>query len=414
MKILGLSFREFATFSMIIATAMAALPGPLKNSFILLAIFFSVITILDKSQVKKSTIGWMIWLLIFPVCMFFVYGYQYGGDTAIFFCYLGIAVNILIGINSNDNITEITLKLIILFVIIEAMGVFFQWIAPEFYFDNLSKYLPQLFETLYFRYKKYGYMSGFTTEVSFVAGFLCIGVFLLFFKLLISKKNNRKLTIFLLIIVVAALILTKKRAHLVFCIVSCFFTYYFTDNSKRKSKWMFNVLRITLILIILFFIIYYFYGGSNSAVGRIVDSIGGLFNGEDITSSRTDFNKYTIAMWFEKPLLGYGWGTYRVIGLSELGLHCNAHNVYLQLLAETGIVGFFSFVILALFSLKRGVLAVKKIDITDNQKLGVCIGLSYQMFFLLYCFTGNCLYEANFYLPYFISIMYAESVLSQK
>ena len=393
---------------------MATLPGPLKNGFILLSIIFSIITILDVPQVNKSAIGWMIWLLVFPVSSFFICGYQYGGDTTIFFGYLGIAITIIIDINSNDSITERTLKLIFLFVIIEVVGIFFQWIAPEFYFDNLSKYFPQLFETLYFRYKKYGYMSGFTTEVSFVAGFLCIGVFLLFFKLLISKKNNRKLTIFLLIIVVAALILTKKRAHLVFCIVSCFFTYYFTDNSKRKSKWMFNVLRITLILIILFFIIYYFYGGSNSAVGRIVDSIVGLFNGEDITSSRSDFNKYTIAMWLEKPVLGYGWGTYRVIGLSELGLHGNAHNVYLQLLAETGIVGFLSFVILALFSLKRGVLAVKRTDITDNQKLGVCIGLSYQIFFLLYCFTGNCLYEANFYLPYFISIMYAESILSPK
>ena len=395
----------------ILAMVFATIPGSVKNFFLLLGIVVVLINGVRKNKYSDLLVGWGIWLIVYPITYFLLSGYRYGNKITEMLPYIAIlfAMCMETRYGSSDFQTEI--KLLKVIACFECVGIAFEKMFPELYFNFIRTSFPIMYDTLSFRYNKYGYMSGFTTEVSFVAGLLVLSVQIFLFSYLYSEKKNKSMNAILLALSFVALALTTKRSHLIFGIVGCFVTLYFLDNSVHKSKWVWNVLKCLFAGIIAVVIIYQFYGGTESIVGRLVTTAFNVVNGAEIDTARSAFNTQTILMWLRKPIFGYGWGTYIHIGLSALGLHANGHNVYLQLLAETGIFGFISFVALALFSLKKATDIVKRVDGDTNKKILICTGLSYQVFFLLYCFTGNCLYESNFYLPYFLSIILNEWII---
>ena len=83
----------------------------------------------------------------------------------------------------------------------------------------------------------------------------------------------------------------------------------------------------------------------------------------------------------------------------------SAHDVYLQLLAETGIIGLVLFLVPAVSTLvvamRRSVAHRGEKPYEDSFCLWACVGA--QIFFLVYCFSGNPLYDPQCYIPYFMS-----------
>jgi len=102
--------------------------------------------------------------------------------------------------------------------------------------------------------------------------------------------------------------------------------------------------------------------------------------------SRNEWNS-RIGYYWEKgrvlmkkyPWLGVGIGNYRE-GLKKYGvkmdkyLKMHLHNLYLQILVETGIIGLISFIILILYHL-RILVQIKKININSIETLGIGCGL---------------------------------------
>ena len=94
----------------------------------------------------------------------------------------------------------------------------------------------------------------------------------------------------------------------------------------------------------------------------------------------------------------------------------NAHNVYLQLLCETGILGFLIFMSGAIELFVRTLKLLKK-NIRDSFSIGskgtIFFVLTMQIFFWLYSLTGNCLYDTMFGF-YSVSIGFVLGYLVQK
>ena len=95
--------------------------------------------------------------------------------------------------------------------------------------------------------------------------------------------------------------------------------------------------------------------------------------------------------------LGCGWK--QMVKLLE---H-DVHNIYIQLLAETGLVGFSFYIILFISGLNMAVKLVKEISRTEvinvQERKLLIFAAYYMFFFVLYGFTGNPLYdEQPFYL----------------
>lgn len=86
-----------------------------------------------------------------------------------------------------------------------------------------------------------------------------------------------------------------------------------------------------------------------------------LMNSQHVSQSfaqRVEFDRVAIAMWSEKPLTGWGLGGYQhtfprfTRQFDEQPLY--AHNVYLQVLAETGIIGGLAWLAIVIFIGRAG------------------------------------------------------------
>ena len=119
--------------------------------------------------------------------------------------------------------------------------------------------------------------------------------------------------------------------------------------------------------------------------------------------SRMPMIDLAVAIFVNHPIFGSGWGSYKYYYQSQIVYrerdYMNAHNIYLQMLAETGIVG--TIFILALFVFMF-IIATK--NIRQNKEKDSYIGA----FLLMHCYTmlegmvGNSIYDFQQLLPYLI------------
>ena len=135
---------------------------------------------------------------------------------------------------------------------------------------------------------------------------------------------------------------------------------------------------------------------------------------DDTGNGRTFLYDLAWHLFYCHPIFGAGWGSYsKYVATTSLGAMyrdlgfsaMSAHNVYLQLLAETGVVGLLLFVVPALIavtsSMRRSNCCLESFVYGDSFCLWACLGV--QVFFLVYCFSGNPLYDPQCYITYFTS-----------
>jgi len=112
---------------------------------------------------------------------------------------------------------------------------------------------------------------------------------------------------------------------------------------KSKGKRVRAVLFALALAVVAFFLIMnvpFFY----SIIGWRVESFFSLYTGEGQVDGSTIYRQKLIAAafdtWQEYPLLGCGIDCFRIFGEIATGKDYYAHNNYLELLADLGVVGF--------------------------------------------------------------------------
>lgn len=250
-----------------------------------------------------------------------------------------------------------------------------------------------------------GYRAGIANHYSqngtyVTAVFIALAVMMFFEK---NKKKRKQLFVLTLASFVA-LLLTGKRGHFLFSIMALFGMYFITSKGKIIPK-VFKTGFIAVFALTVFYLL-----------GQFVPVIGNLL--ERFSTAGSDPESMTrFAMWnlcFEKfkehPIFGIGWAQfpqqyYKYLYLpwyDEKYKFLNAHNVYLQILCETGIVGLLLFVMIVSFNLFT-VIKTYRISqsfdafLPDGYKQTLAVSMTLQMFFLAYCLTGNGLYDYSFY-----------------
>lgn len=252
-----------------------------------------------------------------------------------------------------------------------------------------------------------GYVAGFTNQVANTAYYIVIAIGITVYAG-INTKRSGKILLFLLFF---ALILTGKRGHLLFCLIAMFATYFFSDQNHMKLRTWIKFLGVCAGGLIAVSVLYY----SKTSIGiRIVETINAIIQGKDISSSRNTINLLSLNLIRENWLNGIGWGRFKYeyqnyfMGLSNgtWNQTFDAHNIYLQLLSETGIFGFAAFLILAIIALVQGRKLIRNsYQLSKKYQFVTKMSFYVQVFFLLYGFTGNPLYEFNEYGMYFLMIM---------
>lgn len=247
-----------------------------------------------------------------------------------------------------------------------------------------------------------GYTAGLNGHYSTNGTLVTIAAMCTMVSLFCSDEKKRKKYVGLLIVEIIAILLTQKRAHILFFALTFVVVYTFYNWKHGALKTIFKLIGACFVgwFAVEFVIMYIPVLGQTFARFQTV--------GEDAqTLTRFTMWQYAWNLFKENKILGVGWGGYRYLfeKLQMFEGAANAHNIYIQLLAETGIIGFCCFISIAIIGLVfaiKGLLIAKK-TINQQNKEAYLYAATFQIFMLLYGLTGNVIYD-------FCFIYYAFSV----
>ena len=374
-------------------------------AYAILLFSFTVIYIISRKMIirkgNKLALTWFISVVV--LVLSFLHSQRSNGallDVIVFTC--GLLLILLCSEYADTYLR--CLAVIKAFAVFFAAGVILQRFIPSIYRITILVF-PSTYRASLVSHGG----SGFTLNTGYSAGYIIAGLIVAIseYKKERPVYKNIVLSLFLLL----ALLLTVKRGPTLFLILTVIYCYLAPVKGSKKMKryW-------ALFLIILFAVIILFAFrdvlSSIPIVGKILDTIAGVIDGEDVTSGRTRLYLWALELFKRNPIFGIGWGRYRttVVGNVTLVKDLETHNIYLELLAETGIIGFIAFVTTFLLFWNTTRIAYCKCVQENNPyetdwRNLLYFSLAYQTYFLLYGLTGNPLYDPHFQLMYIFSCM---------
>ena len=286
------------------------------------------------------------------------------------------------------------LGVLVAFAAFHAFCTIVFWLVPALYPPVKSAFFSG-------SYMARDYRSGFTAHYSTNSIYLSLGLVCWACGLVGSRKKARVKDLILGLILLLALFLTTKRGPLVASVAAIVVSCLFVNRKKLTGTMLKTVISVGVLAT--------FVPAVQATLERFIElSDDGTGNG------RSYLYDFAWSMFHANPLLGCGWGAYsKYVATTPLGaMYSNlgfssmsTHNVYLQLLAETGVIGLISFVLPAFLSIfatmQQSESQLEEGLYGDSFCLWACLGV--QIFFLIYCFSGNPLYDPQCYIPYFTS-----------
>ena len=160
---------------------------------------------------------------------------------------------------------------------------------------------------------------------------------------------------------------------------------------------MLQIVLITLGAFIALFLLARFT--NNPAINRIFESVQNVILSRDVEDVGRD-QLWTQAMtyFYDNKWLGIGWTNFKNI-FTLRGTH--VHNIYIQLLCETGIIGFSVFAFFFVWNIRTTLRRIKTAKQGTCEYSWLMLSLFMQIYFLLYGITGNPLYDVEETILYF-------------
>jgi len=231
------------------------------------------------------------------------------------------------------------------------------------------------------------YYSGITLGPASAGLFATILIGIILCKFIVSKKYNPK-NIIGLIIAILALILSQKRSFILAVVIAAVVIIYVNEKAKKSTlKFVGKMFGFAIALLVLYMALS-FIPQTQKVIDRFV-------NNDRMLSGREVLYEEMFKWYNSNKLFGVGLGT------AKATFGYGGHNIYIQLLAECGIVGI---VIYVLYLLKLGFynykIALKRIDYKILFSIFIFIVL------IIYGLTGNPIYDYS----YLVFFMYALSI----
>lgn len=371
---------------------------------IIVLCFIMAVSVHGKIRYSKKIYPYtLMWIVMVP---FFVYGLLHSEKMVVFRILFGIIVCLFLSVQ--DDWLKVLKKLLLLFSGSAVFFTFLFWIAPSLYSHvvDFYGYFPPGTGQL-----KYGYRAGITAHYSqngiFIAVFIMVIVTLIVAESAQGKSRyTNKMRLIIAAIAFLAFLLNGKRGTLIWCIVAIVLTWFVSTD--KKSKFVTRFVFIVCVSAVLF----QFAVENIPSLNFIVERFSEL--GSD-NSSTDRFVMWGLALlnFARFPLLGIGFLNFReqystnlaaqfIRDLADISSYrrLDAHNVYIQVLCEMGIIGFVLYIGAIVFLLKYTIKSLKYFSSTKEYqyKYAAMLSFCFQIFYLLYSLSGNCLYDMTFYL----------------
>lgn len=388
---LGILGIYYCVFSQLFS--MEILPGQIE-SFIpvlcLIPIFFS-----RSGSINKAMLIWCLPFAVFGLNLVTTFNFGLVRDIVLWLA----GFLIIIKANETSSYNGI-IRIFFIAGLVYTASLIFEYIFPDIYF---SVYYPlfkgEYAERVYrFWIGEHHIATGLSHQVGYTVCYIVVSIGVFVF--LYFKKATYAQKILVLGFLILGLMLGKKRMHFATGVLCALIVYILGSKSKHKGRLIIGLFTVSIIILVL--VIYISnYIGEGSVIERYKDSIDAENSGDSLSESRDALRLYAFAMWQSNPLWGIGWNQFKFLNPE---FDTAVHNVFLQLLCETGIFGFICFILPVLYSLKRTIGLLIKYSQTSEATPTLLFSAFYQLFFFLYFFTGNPLYDYPYLIPYFISV----------
>ena len=377
---------------------------PFTSTYFLYISFFMAIVLLTMDIVLKTSNSLALYIII--VFMTFIGTlYTNNQDRAdrqamfflIYFFFFWLAMQ-------ENEFINILKKLLYFFSIIGMLTVFIQFMVPTAFNVLLARVLrADIYKAVMWSFDVDGTFTGITSSVSmasFSMAIVLFGATQNVLDLFLNRNKEaygnwlKKYPIFFKTInigaVIAALfgiILTSKRGIFVATIIALIVTIILDKDIKinKISKQQFVILCISVVVVV---IVGVYFITTNDYVVTFLDR----FTGNNITTGRNVFYENAINDFSKGNVLEYifGKGTASAYLINDTGLH----NVYLQILYDHGLIGIMIYFTFFVINLKKAV--------ENRYFYSMCM----QIVFLVYCMSGNPLYDYYFFIPYLMFVCY--------
>lgn len=293
--------------------------------------------------------------------------------------------------NIEENFFKIITNVLLVLSLVHVLATHVYTIYPDF----ISKINSLIMSQEQYEYNeslmRYGANAGICPDHSLNATYITIFIMIIYSNILTNKSSKKIINYIFLILGLIALMYTGKRGFAVANVLALVITTIF--YLRKKGKIVKKLFYYIIFLCVAVFIILQF-PATQILIERFTGSDGTtLLNGREDIYSKVEKNIE------ENFFLGSGINTTQIITEGN-----DAHNTYLQILSELGIVGFILYIILFSYNYFNGMKLENYNE--ENKDMFLSISLYYQTFFLAYSMTGNPLYNPVSILIYFIVIIF--------
>ncbi len=289
------------------------------------------------------------------------------------------------------------LKLCILFGLFHAVATWFFKIVPSFYSANIVPLLGTWGDSALREFQN-GWAPGISPTYSTNAVYIAFGFCTAVGLLMNEFRTKRYIPV---LICISALLLTGKRSQLIVSVFA-FLLMYYLYNSDKKTTRIFKLCGIAIVSLVIFNIASQFVPELANFINRFRQTA----EMGDVTLGRAARFAESMQIFLSNPILGIGWNGSAYYFEQSTGIFINVHNIYIQILCETGIIGtvfYFTFFIYNYIIAWRMLKRVKQSGFTTYEKAEICAAFMIETFTLLYGVTGNPIYDFQTLFPYVAS-----------
>lgn len=335
--------------------------------------------------------------LSFPILIFILYitiGILTSYDQIETFKYVVtfLSGSLMILLPNSDKFYEKSMQYIMMGCKFIALSIVVQLIIPNLYRDYLGFLIRGGGQRVSNELSQHIY-SGIVGEKGEAAFLMVLGIILILSECAYKRRINRKEFMWLVIFYVA-LLLPAKRMLFVIAVLLTMMYLVFWGYGKRKIVGA----GVAGMLLSIGYGIMLVIPSLNTLLNRFI-----LFGEDDTFNGRTYLWEHAFKMFSERPLFGYGYGSYNkyaseqgVILTQNRNWESHAHNIYIQMCGEIGIIGLLLFAAINIFA----IIIFFRINKT-KERLGYpdfkmyFIGINIVLLVLIYGLTGNIIYYTN-------------------
>lgn len=373
----------------------------LRISVIFVICLLSIFLLLLLNQ-SKIIISPLFFLWFFDVILILIYVVAHPTSYHIFDLYFFILICTSMVVTSCKKVNvKSALKIIISLSICSIAAIILEMTVRNVFFTVFSPILSG--ENLLNERMRTQLGKGFRGLSEFPNVISIAAAAILYYSVWEVDTRHRAKRIILFVISLFGIIASGERSNILLIPASATAVYALFEG-KDKAMRIIKVVGILFALATAFVIFRrYLYG--IRLFQRFYNTLDLLIAGEDYLSGRGNLRKVVISLWKRHLFVGNGWFYffYNNQGILAQDTYSHAHNFYLEILCDCGLIGLFLTLIPMTYSV---IINIKSIYTSSNELAPILkITLAMQIFFLTDSMFHVTFYNLNMLGLYFVFIM---------